>query len=98
APAVVPPPIWTAPRSRSAAPPTNAVPHITWQPPVTFAVTSWQVYRDGSLLTSLSDPAASSFDDTTGATQGPHLYAVQAISGPTAGDVSSPVSVIYDTI
>jgi fibronectin type 3 domain-containing protein len=95
---IVTPPSLTAPRSISAASPTNAVPHITWQPPVTFAVTSWQVYRDGSLLTSLSDPAASSFDDTTGATQGPHLYAVQAISGPTAGDVSSPVSVIYDTI
>ena len=28
----------------SAASPTNAVPHLTWQPPVTFAVTSWQIY------------------------------------------------------
>jgi hypothetical protein len=87
----------TAPRSISANSPTNSVPHLTWQPPVTFAVTSWDIYRDGTFLTTLSDPSVGSFDDTGLTTQGSHIYTVQAMSGSTPGDMSSPVSVIYDT-
>jgi hypothetical protein len=94
---VVPPSV-TAPRSISANSPTNTVPHVTWQPPVTFAVTGWRIWRDGAGLTTLSDPAAGSFDDTSLSVQGPHTYAVQALSGGTAGDLSSPVSVTYDTM
>jgi hypothetical protein len=87
----------TAPRSISAASPTNTVPHLAWEPPVTFAVTSWKIYRDGAVLTTLNDAALGSYDDTSLSTQGPHLYAVQAMSGGTAGDLSSSVAVTYDT-
>jgi hypothetical protein len=87
----------TAPRSISAASPTNTVPHLAWEPPVTFAVTSWKIYRDGAVLTTLNDAALGTYDDTSLATQGPHLYAVQAMSGGTAGDLSSSVAVTYDT-
>jgi hypothetical protein len=87
----------TAPRSISAASPTNTVPHLAWEPPVTFAVTSWRIYRDGAVLTTLNDAALGSYDDTSLATQGPHLYAVQAMSGGTAGDLSSSVAVTFDT-
>ncbi len=96
-PIVVVPPSVTAPRSVSAASPTNAPPHLTWQPPVTFAVTSWQIYRDGAPLQALGDASANSFDDAA-APQGPHTYAVQAMSGGSPGDMSSPVSVTYDTV
>ena len=91
-------PSLTAPRAISANSPTNAVPHVTWQPPVSFLVGGWKVYRDGALLTTLGDPATSSFDDTGLAAQGPHTYAVQAVNGTSAGDLSSPVSVTYDTM
>jgi hypothetical protein len=87
----------TAPRSISAASPTNTVPHLAWEPPVTFAVTSWKIYRDGAVLTTLNDAALGTYDDTSLATQGPHFYAVQAMSGGTAGDLSSSVAVTYDT-
>jgi hypothetical protein len=87
----------TAPRSIAAASPTNTVPHLTWEPPVTFAVTSWKIYRDGAVLTTLNDAALGSYDDTSLTTQGPHLYAVQAMSGVTPGDLSSSVAVTYDT-
>ena len=54
-------------------------PAVTWQPPVTFAVTAWKIYRDGTPLpTILSDAAVLSFDDSGLAAQGPHTYAVQA--------------------
>jgi hypothetical protein len=96
-PIVVVPPSATAPRSVSANSPTNSAPHLTWQPPVTFAVTSWQIYRDGALLQALGDASANSFDDS-GAAQGPHTYSVQALSGGTPGDMSSPVTVTYDTV
>ena len=95
---VVVPPSVTAPRSISAKSPTNSIPRLTWQPPVTFAVLGWRIYRDGAVLTTLSDPAASAFDDATLTDQGPHSYAVQALGGGgSAGDISSPVSVTYDT-
>ncbi len=94
---VVIPPSATAPRALSAKSPTNAAPHLTWQPPVTFAVTSWQVYRDGTLLQAIGDASAGSFDDTT-ATQGSHTYAVQALRGDTPGDMSAPVAVTYDSV
>ena len=94
---VVIPPSATAPRALSANSPTNSVPHLTWQPPVTFAVTSWQVYRDGAPLQAIADASAGSFDDTT-APQGSHTYAVQALSGGVPGDVSAPVAVTYDTV
>jgi fibronectin type 3 domain-containing protein len=94
---IVIPPSATAPRAFSATSPTNTVPHLLWQPPVTFAVTSWQVYRDGSPVASL--PAATgSFDDTSLTTQGPHTYTVQALQGSTPGDMSSPISVTFDTV
>ena len=92
---IVIPPGDTAPRAFSADSPTNAPPHLTWQPPVTFAVTSWQVYRSGQLVATLG-AAASSFDDVA-APQGSNLYSVQAISSGVAGDMSSKVAVIYDT-
>jgi fibronectin type 3 domain-containing protein len=91
-------PSLTAPRSISANSPTNSVPHVVWQPPVSFLVGGWNIYRDGSLLTTISDPAASSYDDTGLAAQGPHTYAVQAVNGNGSGDLSSPVSVTYDTM
>jgi len=93
---IVTSPSVTAPRSFSVSSPTHVVPHLTWQPPVTFAVTSWQVYRDGALLATIADPAASSFDDATLTAQGPHSYAVRALSGSTAGDFSSTVFATYD--
>ena len=96
-PIVVVPPSVTAPRSVSATSPTNSAPRLTWQPPVTFAVTSWQIYRDGAPLQALGDASANSFEDP-GAAQGPHTYAVQALSGGTPGDMSSPVTVTYDTV
>jgi hypothetical protein len=88
----------TAPRSISANSPTNTVPHLTWQPPVSFLVGGWNIYRDGALLTSLGDASASSFDDTGLAAQGPHTYAVQAVNDTQSGDISSPVSVTFDTM
>jgi hypothetical protein len=87
----------TAPRSLTAASPTSSVPHLTWQPPITFAVTSWEIYRDGAPLQAIADPSANSFSDAT-APQGPHTYAVQALSGGTAGDMSSSVAVTYDNV
>jgi hypothetical protein len=86
----------TAPRAIAAASPTNTTPHVTWQTPVTFAVTGWTIFRDGAQLAQL-DPAVGSFDDTT-ATQGPHTYSVQALSSGVPGDMSSSVSVTYDTV
>jgi hypothetical protein len=91
-------PSLTAPRSISANSPTNAVPHVIWQPPVSFLVGGWKIYRDGVLLTTLGDPAMSSYDDTGLAAQGTHTYAVQAVNGTSSGDLSSPVSVTYDTM
>ena len=88
----------TAPRSISANSPTNTVPHVTWQPPVSFLVGAWNIYRDGALLTTLGDASASSFDDTALAAQGPHTYAVQAVNDTQTGDISSPVSVTFDTM
>jgi hypothetical protein len=93
---IVTSPSVTAPRNFSASSPTNVVPHLTWQPPVTFAVTSWQVYRDGAPLATIGDPAANSFDDATLTAQGPHSYAVRALSGSTPGDFSSTVFATYD--
>jgi hypothetical protein len=95
---VVTPPSVTAPRSISANSPTNTVPHLSWQPPVTFAVTSWRIWRDGALVATLPDAAAGSFDDTGLGVQGPHTYAVQAMSNTTPGDLSSSVSVTYDSV
>ena len=86
----------TAPRSIAAVSPTNTIPHISWGTPVTFAVTGWKIFRDGAELAQL-DPAAGSFDDAT-ATQGPHTYAVQALSSGVPGDMSSSVSVTYDAV
>ena len=88
----------TAPRSIAANSPTNTVPHVTWQPPVSFLVGAWNIYRDGALLTTLGDASASSFDDTALAAKGPHTYAVQAVNDTQTGDISSPVSVTFDTM
>lgn len=88
----------TQPRSLAAPSPTNALPHLTWQKPTTFAVTSWQVRRDGAVVASIGDADTLSFDDAGVGTQGPHTYTVQAMSGATGGDVSSPITVIYDTV
>ena len=87
----------TAPRNVSAASPTNAVPHLTWQKPTTFAVTSWQVSRDGAVVASIGDPNVMTFDDAAVGQQGPHTYSVTALSGATPGDPSAPVTVTYDT-
>jgi hypothetical protein len=87
----------TAPRALSANSPSRSVPHLTWQTPVTFAVTSWEVYRDGAPLQAVADPSATSFDDTS-ASQGSHTYAVQALSGAMPGDMSGPVAVTYDSV
>ncbi|MDX6599258.1 MAG: hypothetical protein QOE87_3145, partial [Gaiellales bacterium] len=90
-------PSLTAPRSLSAISPTNSAPHLTWQAPVTFAVTSWQVFRDGNPLQAIGDASAGSFDDTN-APQGSHTYTVQALSSGSPGDMSSPVAVTYDSV
>ncbi len=88
---VVPRQRHSAPLGSAAGSPTNAVPHLTWQPPVTFAVTSWQIYpRRRRCLPTLADPATTSFDDTGVAAQGPHSYTVRAMSGGTAGDAVEP--------
>jgi hypothetical protein len=94
---VIPPDV-TAPRSVSANSPTSTVPHVTWEPPVTFAVLNWRVYRDGVVVAPALPAAASSFDDATLTAQGPHMYVVQAVNGATSGVASSPVSVTYDSM
>jgi hypothetical protein len=91
-------PSLTAPRAISATSPTNAVPHLSWQPPVSFLVGGWNIYRDGALLTTLNDPAASSYDDAGLSAQGAHTYSVRAVNGNSSGDMSSLVSVTYDTV
>jgi hypothetical protein len=96
-PVIVISPGLTQPRAFSASSPTRSVPHLTWQAPITFAVTGWQVYRDGAPLQTISDPAAGSYDDAS-AVQGPHTYAVQALSGGTVGELSSAIAVTYDTV
>jgi hypothetical protein len=89
----------TAPRALSGASPTNAIPHLTWQKPTTFAVTGWQVSRDADgVIATITDPDVTSFDDHDVTGQGPHVYTVRAISGATPGDPSNPITVIYDTI
>ena len=40
----------SAPRALTAATPTRAAPVLTWQPPTTFAVDHYDIYRDGLLL------------------------------------------------
>jgi hypothetical protein len=87
----------TSPRNLSAASPTNAVPHLTWQKPTTFAVTSWQVSRDGGIVATINDPNVMTFDDAAVGGQGPHTYSVTAFSGGTPGDPSAPITVLYDT-
>jgi hypothetical protein len=94
---VIPPDV-TAPRSVSANSPTSTVPHVTWEPPVTFAVLNWRVFRDGVVVAPALPAAASSFDDATLTAQGPHMYVVQAVNGATSGVASSPVSVTYDSM
>ena len=81
-----------------AASPTNTTPHLTWQRPITFAVTGWQVYRDNALVTTLGDAATLSFDDVGVPGQGLHSYVIRAMSGPSLGDPSAPISVVYDTV
>jgi hypothetical protein len=88
----------TAPRSISADSPTNVLPHIVWQPPVTFPVLNYQVFRNGSPLLPMLPATALSFDDTTIPGQGSYTYTVQAVDGGLVGDASSPVSVTYDTV
>jgi hypothetical protein len=95
---LVTPPSATQPRQLSASSPTNAVPHLTWLPPVTFAVTSWQVYRDGVALPPITDAATTSFDDATVGAQGAHLYSVQALDNGRPGDMSTSITVTYDTL
>ena len=94
---VVVPASASAPQNLSAVSPTNTTPHLTWQRPVTFAVTGWQIFRDNTLLTTLDNPTAQSFDDTGVPSQGLHSYVVRATSGGVVGDASAPVSVVYDT-
>jgi hypothetical protein len=88
----------TQPRSLSAASPTNSFPHLTWQKPSIFAVTKWEISRDGALVGAIDDPDVMSFDDTTVGTQGSHVYTVRAKSDETYGDPSSPIAVTYDTL
>ena len=85
----------SAPRTLSAATPTAAAPTLTWQPPATFAVDHYDVYRDGLLLASTTGAAATFTDGT--ATEGTHDYAVLA-RGPGAqpGVLSSSFTVLYD--
>ena len=51
----------TTPQNVSATSPTNTTPHISWQPPVSFVVTGWQVLRDGVVVNdaTIRAPAAS---------------------------------------
>jgi hypothetical protein len=95
---VVTAPSASTPQNVSAVSPTNALPHLAWQPPITFAVTGWQIYRDNALVTTLTDPSARSYDDTAVPGQGMHSYVVRALSGATQGDASAPVSVVFDSI
>ena len=94
---VVTKPSDSAPQSVSAASPTNTTPHVTWERPITFAVTGWQVYRDNALVTTLNNPATLSFDDVAVPGQGLHSYVIRAMSGGVLGDPSAPISVVYDT-
>ncbi len=87
----------SAPQSVAAASPTHATPHITWQRPITFAVTGWQIYRDNALVATL-DASALSFDDVGVPAQGLHSYVIRATNGSMSGDASAPVSVVYDTM
>jgi hypothetical protein len=81
----------------TATSPTNATPHIAWDPPVSFLVTGYQVLRDGAVVKEL-DAGARSFDDVPAPGQGLHSYVVRAESGGTLGDPSAPVSIVYDTL
>ena len=81
----------------TATSPTNTTPHISWQPPVSFFVTGYQVLRDGVVVKEL-DASARSFDDAPLPAQGLHSYVVRAESGADFGDASAPISVVLDTL
>jgi hypothetical protein len=85
----------SAPRALTAATPTAAAPVLTWQPPTTFAVNHYDIYRDGLLLASTTTPALTYTDAT--AEEGAHDYAVLARNaGGQAGVLSASFKVIYD--
>jgi hypothetical protein len=85
----------SAPRALTAATPTSAAPVLTWQPPTTFAVDHYDIYRDGLLLASTTTPALTYTDGT--ADEGPHDYAVLArTAGGQAGVLSASFKLVYD--
>jgi hypothetical protein len=85
----------SAPQTLAAVTPTAASPVLTWQPPVTFAVAHYDIYRDGSLLASTATPVLT-YTDTTAA-EGLHDYAVMAIDATShPGVLSASFKVTYD--
>lgn len=85
----------SAAKNVTAATPTAAAPVLNWQAPAVFAVSHYDVYRDGLLVGSTAGPAAT-FTDAT-APEGAHDYAVlarDAASHP--GVLSSSFKVVFD--
>jgi hypothetical protein len=85
----------SAPRGLTAATPTASAPVLTWQPPTTFAVNHYDIYRDGLLLASTTTPVLTYTDGT--AEEGPHDYAILARNAASQpGVLSASFYVIYD--
>ena len=76
----------TQPRALAAPSPTNSAPHLTWEKPSTYAVTGWEIFRDGASIATIGNPDTMSYDDAAVGAQGPHSYAVRALSGSGHGD------------
>ena len=88
----------TNPRSLVAPSPTNKAPKVSWSFPTNFAVASWDVYRDGTLVSTL-DGTITTFDDAGSLSQGTHSYTVRARSaGDVLGALSEPITVQYDSV
>ena len=85
----------SAPRALTAVTPTASAPVLSWQPPTTFAVDHYDIYRDGLLLASTTTPVLTYTDAT--ADEGPHDYAVLARNASAQpGVLSASFKVVYD--
>jgi hypothetical protein len=85
----------SAPKAVKAATPTAAPPVLTWQPPATFAVSHYDIYRDGLFVASTTG-APTTFTDAS-AVEGTHDYAVLARDAAAhPGVLSSSFRVVFD--
>jgi hypothetical protein len=85
----------SAVKNLSAATPTSAPPVLNWQAPATFAVTHYDIYRDGLFVASTTG-AGTTFTDVA-APEGAHDYAVLARDAAARpGVLSSSFKVVLD--